>query len=221
MIIFLSESYKMVRHQFMLCLLAMCPAVIVSGGDVRDSLSTEKFENRAAERGNWSFQEGIASVFSDPELYKKYTNHGPILKWETNCSQGTTAFDMKSTDCQRVVFTLNGDGHIFRISLIDPEKAMNSFQKKSKSRMIAWAEKSSKANKGESLQPEGFPSLGELNNKWTHISVAVRENTASITIGDFQTSITHKAMQRDKEEITISFASGSFQLRDFTFQENK
>ena len=203
------------------CLLVMCPAVIVLGGDIRDSLSTEKFENRTAERGDWSFQEGIASVVSDPELYKKYTNHGPILKWETNCSQGTTAFDMKPTDCQRVVFTLNGDGHVFRISLMDPEKAMNSFQKKSKSRMIAWAEKSSKANKGESFQLDGFPSLGELNNKWTHVSVAVREKTASITIGDFQADITHEAMQRDKKQITISFASGSFQLRNFTFQENK
>ena len=74
-------------------------------------------------------------------------------------------------------------------------------------------------NKGESLQPDGFPSLGELNNKWTHVSLAIRENTASITIGDFQAEIVDKAMQRDKKEITISFASGSFQLRDFTFHE--
>ena len=85
--------------------------------------------------------------------------------------------------------------------------------------MIVWAEKSSKENKGESLQPDGFPSLGELNNKWTHVSLAIRENTASITIGDFQAEIVDKAMQRDKKEITISFASGSFQLRDFTFHE--
>ena len=209
----------MIHPRFMLCILVMCPAVIVLGGDIKDSLSTEKFENRTAERGDWSFQEGIASVVSDPELYKKYTNHGPILKWETNCSRGTTAFDMKPTDCQRVVVTLNGDGHVFRISLMDPENAMNSFQKKSKSRMIVWAEKSSKENKGESLQPDGFPSLGELNNKWTHVSLAIRENTASITIGDFQAEILDKAMQRDKKEITISFASGSFQLRDFTFHE--
>ncbi len=211
----------MSHTRFIVCLFVMCPAVIVLGGDIKDSLSTEKFANRAAERGDWSFKEGIASVVSDPELYKKYTNHGPILKWEINCSQGTTAFDMKPTDCQRVVFTLNGDGHVFRISLMDPEKAMNSFQKKSTSRMIAWAEKSSKANKGESFQLDGFPSLGELNNKWTHVSVAVREKTASITIGDFQADITHEAMQRDKKEITISFASGSFQLRNFMFQENK
>ena len=74
----------MIHPRFMLCILVMCPAVIVLGGDIKDSLSTEKFENRTAERGDWSFQEGIASVVSDPELYKKYTNHGPILKWETN-----------------------------------------------------------------------------------------------------------------------------------------
>jgi hypothetical protein len=36
---------------------------------------------------------------------------------------------------------------------------MSPWQKKSTSRMIAWAEKSSKTNKGDSLQPQGFPLL--------------------------------------------------------------
>ena len=44
----------MSHPRFMLCLIIMCPAVIVLGGDIKDSLSTEKFENRVAERGDWS-----------------------------------------------------------------------------------------------------------------------------------------------------------------------
>ena len=31
--------------------------------------------------------------------------------------------------------------------------------------MIAWAEKSSKTNKGDSLQPKDFPSLGALDGQ--------------------------------------------------------
>ena len=142
-----------------------------------DTFTSEKFETRTAERGDWSFRAGVASVVSDPVLYKKYANHGPILKWSVDCSQGETAFAMKPSDCQRVVFTLNDDGHVFRISLINPEKAMSPWQAKSKSRMIAWAEKSSKTNKGDSLMPRGFPSLGELDNKWTNVSVAIHADT--------------------------------------------
>jgi hypothetical protein len=200
---------------------AMLTAVPGFSKDIIDTFTTEKFETRAAERGDWSFEDGIASVVSDPALYEKYSNHGPILKWSVDCSQGTTVFGMKPSGCQRVVFTLNGDGHVFRISLINPEKAMSPWQEKSKSRMIAWAEKSSKTNKGDSLQPRGFPSLGALDDKWTQVSVDIDGDTALVRIGEFQTEIKHEAMQREKTEITISFASGSLQVRDFGFRSNK
>jgi hypothetical protein len=42
-----------------------------------------------------------------------------------------------------------------------------------------------------------------------------------VRIGEFQTEIQHEAMQREKTEITISFASGSLQVRDFGFRSNK
>lgn len=182
-----------------------------------DTFTSEKFETRTAERGDWSFRAGVASVVSDPVLYKKYANHGPILKWSVDCSQGETAFAMKPSDCQRVVFTLNDDGHVFRISLINPEKAMSPWQAKSKSRMIAWAEKSSKENKGDSFQPKGFPMLGTLNNTWTTVRVSLQGETATITIGDFQAELTHPAMKREKKQITLSFASGRFQVRNFAY----
>ena len=207
-------------HRIVWIAVVMFSAVPGFSNDLIDPFAEKKFETREAERGDWSFQDGVASVVSDPVLYKKYSNHGPILKWAVDCSQGKTVFGMKPSGCQRVVFTLNGDGHVFRISLINPEKAMSPWQKKSKSRMIAWAEKSSKTNKGDSLQPKGFPSLVALDDKWTQVSVDIHGDMASVAIGDFQTEIQHAAMQREKAQITISFASGSLQVRDFVFQEN-
>lgn len=187
------------------------------GMDVLDAFASSDHPQREAERGDWQFHDGMASVVADPELYKKYANHGPILKWTVDCSQGITSFDMHPSECQRVVFTLNGDGHVFRISLIDPEKGMTPFQKKGKSRMIAWAEKSSKDNKGDSFQPKGFPMLGTLNNTWTTVRVSLQGETATITIGDFQAELTHPAMKREKKQITLSFASGRFQVRNFAY----
>lgn len=211
----------MFYHRIAWFSVAMLIAVPGLSKDIIDTFATEKFETREAERGDWSFQDGVASVVSDPVLYKKYSNHGPILKWTVDCSQGKTVFGMKPSGCQRVVFTLNGDGHVFRISLINPEKAMSPWQKKSKSRMIAWAEKSSKTNKGDSLQPKGFPSLGALDDKWTQVSVDIDGDTALVRIGEFQTEIQHEAMEREKSQITISFASGGLQIREFQFQESK
>jgi hypothetical protein len=208
-------------HRMVLVVIVMFSAAPGLCNDVIDTFTTETFETRAAERGDWSFHDGVASVVSDPVLYEKYANHGPILKWSVDCSQGETDFAMYPSGCQRVVFTLNGDGHVFRISLINPEKAMSPWQKKSKSRMIAWAQKSSKTNKGESLQPQGFPSLETLDSKWTKVSVGIQGDTAVITIGKFQIEFQHEAMQREKSEITISFASGSLQVRDFEFRSNK
>lgn len=208
-------------HRIVWIAVVMFSAVPGFSNDLIDPFAAKKFETREAERGDWSFQDGVASVVSDPVLYKKYSNHGPILKWVVDCSQGKTVFGMKPSGCQRVVFTLNGDGHVFRISFINPEKAMSPWQKKSKSRMIAWAEKSSKTNKGDSLQPKDFPSLGALDDKWTQVSVDIHGDMASVAIGDFRTEIQHAAMQREKAQITISFASGSLQVRDFMFQENK
>lgn len=211
----------MFYHRIAWFSVAMLIAVPGLSKDIIDTFATEKFETREAERGDWSFQDGVASVVSDPVLYKKYSNHGPILKWAVDCSQGKTVFGMKPSGCQRVVFTLNGDGHVFRISFINPEKAMSPWQKKSKSRMIAWAEKSSKTNKGDSLQPKGFPSLGALDDKWTQVSVDIDGDTALVRIGEFQTEIQHEAMEREKSQITISFASGGLQIREFQFQESK
>jgi hypothetical protein len=82
-----------------------------------DDFADAKLEGRLAERGEWKFASGIASCVADPELYEQFKNHGPILKWPREFNDATIEFEMKPTDCQRVVFTLNGEGHIFRVTL--------------------------------------------------------------------------------------------------------
>ena len=59
--------------------------------------------------------------------------------------------------------------------------------------------------------------LGTLNNTWTTVRVSLQGETAMITIGDFQTELTHPAMKREKKQITLSFASGRFQVRNFAY----
>jgi hypothetical protein len=181
----------------------------LSAAPIKDSFADGSLHE--ATRGKWTYAEKVASCTSDPELYKKFKNHGPIIRWSSEFVDGSTSFDFKPTDCQRLVFTFNGDGHIFRVILMDAQKT----GRKVTSRILAWAEKSSKTNKGTTINPEGLPNLPALDKKWTKLSIVVNDGSADLTLGDFKTTLKHPALKRAKNSITLSFASGKIDMRNF------
>ena len=61
---------------------------------------TAELERRLAERGEWQFQNGIASFVAAPDLYKQFKNHGPVLKWPREFNDATIEFQMKATNCR-------------------------------------------------------------------------------------------------------------------------
>jgi len=178
-----------------------------------DSFDTETHNGRLAERGAWTFENGIARCLADPELYRKFKNHGPILKWPRNFRDGTIAFEMKAQDCQRVVFTLNGDGHIFRVTLADERPNAPAGTSKVPTRLIAWATKSSKQNKGTTIRPVGLPDLPAVNGQWVPVRLSVQGAQGILTIGEYRTEITHHALTRDKTMVMLTFACGELAVR--------
>lgn len=186
-----------------------------------DDFSTPQFEGRLAERGEWKFEDGIASCVADPDLYKQFKNHGPILKWPREFNDATIEFEMKPRDCQRVVFTLNGQGHIFRVTLADETPDAPAGTSKVPTRIIAWATQSSKQNKGDASQPDNMPDLPAVNGKWVKIKLAVKGDHADLTIGKFQTQIDHAALGRDKNMVMLTFAHGELSVRDFRMVSEK
>lgn len=206
---------KVFHNALLLAVLAVCTNA--SAGDFVDDFSTEKLEGRLAERGAWTFENNTARCVADPELYKKFSNHGPILKWPGEFQDGTVEFEMKVTNCQRVVFTLNGDGHVFRVTLADETPDATAGKSKVPTRLIAWAEKSSKQNKGDTLKPDGLPDLPAVNNKWVKVRLAVSGNQGSLSIGNFSTQIEHAALARPKNTVMVTFAHGELAVRDYRF----
>ncbi|MEM1068260.1 MAG: hypothetical protein AAGI63_05150 [Planctomycetota bacterium] len=180
-----------------------------------DDFLRVNFEGRLAERGDWQFQDGVASCVSDPVLFKKFKNHGPILKWPREFQDATIEFELKAEDCQRVVFTLNGDGHIFRVTLADERPEASAGQSKVPTRIIAWATKSSKQNKGDTIQPARMPDLPAINGSWVRVQLAVKGNRATLSIGDFQTEIRHASLAREKNMVMLTFAHGQLSVRNF------
>lgn len=189
-------------------------------GEVIDSFESSDNSARLAQRGDWTFADGVAACESDPDLYKKYNNHGPIIRWQAEFTDAEIEFEMKASDCQRIVFTLNGDGHVFRMvsfAKTDSSKAKAGKAKRAsqQSRLIAWGTKSSKENKGDSTLLEDFPTLDQINDQWVGFSLRVKDGKAQLKLGDASIDLEHVALGRDKKEATLSFAEGSIAIRNF------
>lgn len=193
-------------------------ATISVAGEVVDNFQKPENAARQAERGRWQIGDGQAHCVSDPKLYKQYKNHGPILKWPHEFKEGTIEFQMKPSDCQRVVFTLNGDGHVFRVTLADETPQAAAGPSKVPTRMIAWATKSSKQNKGDTMKPADMPELSGLNNDWVQVRLEINDSQARLKINDFETKVEHPALLRDKSMVMITFAHGELTVRDFRLQ---
>lgn len=190
-------------------------APVAAGEEFVDNFREAEVDGRQSERGEWQFRNGIASCVADPDLYKQFKNHGPILKWPREFSDVAIEFEMKATDCQRVVFTLNGDGHIFRVTLADERPDAPAGKSKVPTRVIAWATKSSKQNKGDTIKPQRMPDLPSVNGRWVQVQLKVQGERAKLTIGDFETDITHAALRRDKNMVMLTFAHGELSVRRF------
>lgn len=199
----------------LISLVSFIPVYQANADEFVDEFCTAKLEGRLAERGEWKFENGVANCVADPVLYNKYKNHGPILKWPREFNDATIRFEMKVTDCQRVVFTLNGDGHIFRVTLADERPEAPAGTSKVPTRVIAWATKSSKQNKGDTIKPKSMPDLPAVNGKWVRVRLEVKGEQAILTIGDFQSEITHAALARDKNMVMLTFAHGELAVRNF------
>lgn len=186
-------------------------------GEFRDDFADSELAGReiVSSRGGWSFDNNTATAVCDLELYAKHKNHGPILKWPVEFNQGNIEFEMKASDCQRVVFTLNGEGHIFRVTLADETDACKAGRSKVPTRMIAWSTQSSKQNKGDTIKPDGMPDLPAIQNQWVRFSLDIDGERARVAIGEFKTELKHVALARDKSNITLTFAHGELSIRNY------
>lgn len=197
------------RVAFVLFLLTLSPVLLADG--FRDDFSDPKLETRQALRGDWKFEGQQASCVSDPELYKKYANHGPILRWPCELTDGTCEFEFQAKDCQRIVFTFNDKGHVFRVVLGEEKNT----------KIFGWIGQSSKENKPHTIAKDGVPKVSDLNGKWTKFKLVMTGDQAKVEIGDYSESLQHESIARTKGEMTISFAFGEMAIRNVALTSNE
>ena len=171
-----------------------------------DDFSDPNSKSRSALRGEWEFKSNVASCIADPELYKKFNNHGPILRWPVKMTDGTVSFEFQAFEVQRLVLTFNDEGHVFRAS----------FRDDGRSSIFGWIGQSSKENKPKTIRKDGVPSIKTLNGKlWAVCEIKIEGDSAHFRMGDYTADLKHPSIARKKGEFTISFASGRFSIRNF------
>lgn len=201
---------KYLQHLlFLTAVLLILPNVGAAASEIVDDFSRADWNGRQALRGEWKFENNQASCVSDPELYKKYKNHGPILRWSPTkpFKDGTIEMEFQPQKCQRLVITLNNKtGHVFRIALTD--------NKTTKTRIFGWAHPSSEKDKpAETLAVKGVPTATEIDGQWVKLRLAIIGSEARVTIGKYSETLQHASIAREKGEFTISFASGECAVR--------
>lgn len=179
---------------------------LVFAADVQDDFSKAKMKGRAALRGAWKFENNTASCVSDPALYKKFKNHGPILRWPIEMTDGEVSFEFQPKKCDRIIITFNNKtGHVFRIALYDEKRT----------RIFGWDGPSkNKKNKPKVFAKDGVPKVADLDGEWIKSKITFKGNEATIKIGDYSTNINEVAAGREKGEFTISFAAGELAVRN-------
>lgn len=194
---------------FLTAVLLILSNVGTAASGIVDDFSKSDRKGRQALRGEWKFENNQASCVSAPELYKKYKNHGPILRWSPSkpFTDGTVEVEFQPKKCQRIVITLNNKtGHVFRIALTD--------NKTTKTRIFGWAHPSSEKDKpAETLAVKGVPTAAAIDGQWVKLRLAITGSEARVMIGKYSETLKHASIARDKGEFTISFASGECAVR--------
>ena len=207
---------------------------------IQDPFTKDSHPQRIAVRGDWQFENGVAACVADPELYKKFKNHGPIIRYPIAYGGGDgeqllVEFEAKPKDVSRLVVTLNGDGHVYRIIMpgVSPPKSkpaasssaasadspnqtkkQNARPASSATRVLAWAERSGPDRPGDSQRPQNLPTLMSLDNEWTPFRIVIEDGSAEVSIGEDRWEDSRKALSREMGEFTISFAFGKLELRN-------
>lgn len=163
-----------------------------------------KVPERRAMRGDWQIDDGIARVTQDDELYKKYKDHGPILFYDVATTDATFRYAFKAEGCKTVVFTINGDGHVFRIVSSEKGTSVRAFPPSGEQKSIS-----------TSQQKDWTLKDGE----WTEVEVMVDGETVTISFGEHEpVTVEHTSHANEKTNFSIGHSFGTLSVKNLTVE---
>lgn len=189
-----------------LILLLATVAVAADAPLLKDDFSAPKLATRRASRGEWKFADNAATCTQDDELYKKNKNHGPILFYDLAYTDAAIRFAVKPDAANKaVVFTANGDSHVFRLVFSEAGMGVRAFppEEKDHKSISLGNEKAVKLKAGE----------------WTNVSVELRGSKATVKVGDFTKTYEHASIARTKANLSVGFSYGTVSVKDLVVEK--
>ena len=188
-----------------LTLTACAAGAALAGVLVNDNFAAKSLAGRdlSPTRGDWRLDANIATCTQDDALYTKNKNHGPIMWYDVNFTDGVVKFAIKPQGAKQFVFTLNNDkGHVFRFIT---NQAGTSVR--------CWPEPGPKAT-AKALLPPGDSTPTLADGEWIEAEVAFNGDKCVVKIGDFEKTFENPAITQPKTRLGLGFAFGTLSIRD-------
>jgi hypothetical protein len=175
---------------------------------VDDKFTSEELPHRdlSAKRGIWKIANGIATCTQDDALYAKNKDHGPVIWYNVTFTDGTVKFAFRPEKVKTFVFTLNGEGHVFRFVTAPTGTSVR-----------AWPQGSHDAISLLVPKP-GTPALKD--GEWTQAELKFEGKRCTLKLGDFQQTFEHDAIARQKTKMGLGFAFGTLSVRDVSITKS-
>lgn len=174
---------------------------------VTDTFDDAKLRERAAVRGEFEFNDGVMKVEHNPDLYKKYKDHGPMVVYAGQFKDADVHLRFrlgqttKADSPARGAFTFDGaSGHVMRVFTLTNAKG----------RIIAWKE-------GDTTPVTLTKELPKLKaGVWYDLKVSSQGNKATVELAGETISVEHEAIARPKTNAKYSTAFATMELDQFT-----
>ena len=196
-----TEKMKISRILVLLFSLSFAPTAFAEPPLFKDAFDTDtEVPKRRAIRGDWKIGGGVATVTQDDELYKKYKDHGPIIFYDLPTTNATFRYAVKPESCKSVVFTINGDGHVFRFVTGERGTNVRAFPPTDDHKSI------STARQPEWLLPD---------DEWTEVEVKVNGENVTVKFGDHEPlTVEHATYSNKKTNFSIGHSFGTLSIKD-------
>ena len=173
---------------------------------IDDDYSSKKLATRKAARGVWKVQDNSISCSFDEALYKKYNNHGPMVRYAfDNLSDLSIEMEvMLPAKMEKIVFKVdNGDGHIVKVLLGPTGKGnVRAFASKKESAVL------------------GKIACSVEEGKWLPIKLSFSGNKLAVSLNGSKLKVfEHASFQKGKTKFEYTFVKGNIKARNFKISQ--
>lgn len=165
---------------------------------INDDYSSEKLASRQSARGDWKVKDSTISAPFDEALYKKFNDHGPMVRYSFDSSNDLTIeMEVMMSGISKLCFQVdNGEGHLLKAIINGTGKG------------------SVRGFKGKESDVIGKIKGSVKENVWIPVKLTFSGNKLTFSLNGGKPKIfEHPAFQKGKSKFVYKFEKGRLSAR--------